>query len=114
MSTISSAHAFGDTHRSAMIRSSTIQLPLEYSQPRGRRTPKWRWALAAAPSIYPIAFVVGLYLTWIGARVELGHWPVPSLDDPKSIGGVVTPLYVGTSILMMEAVISLCVSLALL
>ena len=35
---------------------------------------------------YSFALVGALFATWIAARLTLGHWPRPSLDDPKEIG----------------------------
>lgn len=33
------------------------------------------------------------YLTWTWGRVSLGHWPRPSLDDPKDIDGLWAPYH---------------------
>jgi hypothetical protein len=31
--------------------------------------------------------VLSFYATWLAGRFHLGHWPRPSLDDPKDIEG---------------------------
>ena len=36
---------------------------------------------------FPFALVASLFCTWFAARISLGRWPQPSLDDPKQIGG---------------------------
>lgn len=33
------------------------------------------------------------YITWTWGRISLGHWPRPSLDDPKDIAGLWIPYY---------------------
>lgn len=35
---------------------------------------------------YPFLLVGAFFVTWIAARLSLGHWPRPYLDDPKTIG----------------------------
>ncbi|MGJ8656259.1 MAG: hypothetical protein ACSHX6_07400 [Akkermansiaceae bacterium] len=37
--------------------------------------------------IYPVLLITSFYATWFAARYHLGHWPIASLDDPKSIKG---------------------------
>ena len=44
-----------------------------------------------------LAFVA----TWLAGRVSLGHWPRPSLDDPKGIGGLVDIPYHLTAFLLI-------------
>ncbi|HXJ57504.1 MAG TPA: hypothetical protein VNU68_12665 [Verrucomicrobiae bacterium] len=36
---------------------------------------------------FPLLLVASFYATWIAGRIALGHWPRPSLDDPKGIAG---------------------------
>ncbi len=36
--------------------------------------------------MYPLVLVVSLYLCRGLARLRLGHWPRPMLDDPASLG----------------------------
>ena len=36
---------------------------------------------------YPFAVEASLFATWFAARLRLGHWPRPSIDDPGQIGG---------------------------
>lgn len=43
-------------------------------------------ALRAYALAYPLALPLAFLCTWVAARLTLGHWPRPSLDDPKSIG----------------------------
>lgn len=42
-------------------------------------------------SLIPLAWIGCLYLFAILCRLKLGHFPIPSLDDPKYIG--FSPLY---------------------
>ncbi len=37
--------------------------------------------------IYPFLLIGSFYCTWFAARYYLGHYPVASVDDPKSING---------------------------
>ena len=39
---------------------------------------------------YPVLLPAALYGTWVIARLSLGRWPRPSIDDPKSINMVVS------------------------
>lgn len=49
---------------------------------------------------YPFVLLASFYATWIAGRLTLGHWPRPSLDDPKSIGGLVGVPYGLTVVLL--------------
>lgn len=49
------------------------------------------------PVVLPLAFMV----TWLAGRISLGHWPRPSLDDPKFIGGWVDLPYAVTGCLVV-------------
>lgn len=49
--------------------------------------------LIASLLAYPFCLVLAPYLTWGAGRMALGHWPRPSLDDPKAIGSVVSVLH---------------------
>ncbi len=40
--------------------------------------------------VYPVLLPVALYGTWVIARLSLGRWPRPSIDDPKYINMVVS------------------------
>ena len=40
--------------------------------------------------LYPAWLVLSFYAVWLLAWHELGHRPRPMLDDPKSVGGVLT------------------------
>jgi len=57
---------------------------------RMKRTMK---AVAGYILLYPVLLPLTFYLAWAAGRFELGHWPVPSLDDPKYIGGLVDVTY---------------------
>ena len=35
---------------------------------------------------YPFLFIGVFFLTWVAARLSLGRWARPYLDDPKQIG----------------------------
>lgn len=75
---------------------------IEYGRPTARWLPWGLTArLASALALYPLAYLVSLYTTWLAARISLGHWPYSSLDDPKSIGPLVDAPYVVTAVLMM-------------
>jgi hypothetical protein len=39
---------------------------------------------------YPVLLPAALYATWVIARLSLGRWPRPSIDDPKYINMVVS------------------------
>lgn len=47
------------------------------------RTPGSRLCAAYGPTL-----VITHYLIWIWGRFALGHWPRPSVDDPKDIPGL--------------------------
>ena len=58
-------------------------------------------ALRAYALAYPVALPLALLCTWLAGRLALGHWPRPSLDDPKSIGFLVDVPYTVTGALLM-------------
>lgn len=49
-----------------------------------------RWLFLACVS-YPALLISSLYVTWFVARLSLGRWPRPYLDDPKYINGIGIP-----------------------
>jgi hypothetical protein len=49
---------------------------------------------------YPFLLVGAFFLTWVAARLSLGHWPRPYLDDPKGIGGWVGVPYAMTGVFL--------------
>lgn len=57
-------------------------------------------AIRAYVVAYPFVLLMSFYATWIAGRLTLGHWPRPSLDDPKSIGGLVGVPYGLTVVLL--------------
>ncbi|MEY2546579.1 MAG: hypothetical protein QOG48_1696 [Verrucomicrobiota bacterium] len=63
---------------------------------------------------YPFALVAALFATWFTARVSLGHWPRPSVDDPKQIGGWFDVPYTITGILLIPGLVAFIVAVAAL
>jgi hypothetical protein len=49
--------------------------------------------VGTALCLYPLILVGALYATWFTAWAILGHRPVPSLDDPRSISRAVDVPY---------------------
>jgi hypothetical protein len=47
---------------------------------------------------YGPALALMHYLTWTWGRIALGHWPRPSLDDPKDIPGLWMPYFLTTAL----------------
>ncbi len=79
-----------------------------YSIPnRYRRT---AWFLVF---LYPGWLALSFYAVWLLAWYELGHRPRPMLDDPKSVGGMLTILYYLPGIVLMVAPIFAPLGLAL-
>jgi hypothetical protein len=58
-------------------------------------------ALRAYVLSYPAVLVLAFLFTWLAGRVSLGHWPRPSLDDPKFIGPLVDVPYTITGVLLV-------------
>lgn len=50
--------------------------------------------------VYPLALPLAFFATWLAGRWSLGHWPQPSLDDPKTIGLWVDVPYAVTQLLL--------------
>ncbi|MEM7560454.1 MAG: hypothetical protein AAF394_15135 [Planctomycetota bacterium] len=50
---------------------------------------------------YPAWLVLSFYAVWLLAWYELGYRPRPMLDDPKSIGGMLTVLGYWPGIVLM-------------
>ena len=70
--------------------------------------------VAAALCLYPLILVASLYATWFMAWAELGHRPVPSLDDPKSISRVVDVPYFASGALLVGMFAALGLHVAVL
>ena len=49
--------------------------------------PRWLRRAADAILLYPVLVVLFLYGEWLLAWSVLGHPPLPSLNDPKSVPG---------------------------
>lgn len=58
-------------------------------------------ALRAYVLSYPGVLLLAFFATWLAGRISLGHWPRPSLDDPKSIGAWVDVPYTITGLLLV-------------
>lgn len=58
-----------------------------------------RWGVVAA--IWPLVAVGLVHLARVGARLTLGRWPRPSIDDPKTIGPAVDALHFGAALALM-------------
>jgi hypothetical protein len=73
------------------------------------RPPRKDWLVpsCALAWAYPFLLVKSLYATWFVAWAVLGHRPVPSIDDPKSIAPVVDVPYLLTEILFTGLPIAL-------
>jgi hypothetical protein len=69
--------------------------PMVSGDAKVRTSRRW-WPV---PYLYPLVLVGSFYGTWLIAWCELGHMPIPSVDDPNSIGGV-TSVFVGLPILV--------------
>lgn len=69
---------------------------------RGDRWAEWiGQRLAELCALYPVLWIgVAYHLAWM-AQLQLGRWPRPSLDDPKSIGGVVSGLHLALTLLLL-------------
>lgn len=57
------------------------------------RVPLW---LPIGALCYPLIPGLMLWATWVAAGLQLGHTPVPMVDDPKRLTGVASALYVFT------------------
>jgi hypothetical protein len=58
-------------------------------------------ALRAYVLSYPGVLLLAFFATWLAGRISLGHWPRPSLDDPKFIGAWVDVPYTITGLLLV-------------
>ena len=67
-----------------------------------------------ALTFYPIVVVLCLYATWTVGRITLGHWPIPSADDPKYIGSAVSAFHTLTGLLLLGIPIGFVATIALL
>jgi hypothetical protein len=60
--------------------------------------------LNRASMAYGPLLLLALYGTWWAGRLSLGHWPRPSLDDPKAIDGIKAPYFAtGMMLLLLPA-----------
>jgi hypothetical protein len=62
---------------------------------------------------YPPVLLASFYGTWLLARLYLGHWPVPNIDDPKFIEGFLWMwIYDLTLILLVSSSVVPCLCAA--
>lgn len=73
---------------------------------------RFRFAAWLCVFLYPAWIVLSFYAVWLLAWYELGHRPRPMLDDPKSIGGMLTVLYYLPGIFLMVGPIFALLGLA--
>ena len=71
-------------------------------------------AIRAYALAFPFLFIGVFLLTWIAARLSLGHWPRPYLDDPKHIGVWVDVPYAVTGALFNVGLPVFLVALAVI
>ena len=64
-------------------------------------TTRFHSALWLLAYLYPCWLVASFYLTWLIAWIQLGRFPRPSLDDPKSIGGLMDIAYPVPGLLLL-------------
>ncbi len=72
-------------------------------------TTRFKIALWLFAYLNQVWLVASFYVTWLIAWMQLGHFPRPNLDDPKSIGGLIDIAYPvsGLLILVMTAMVPL-------
>lgn len=65
--------------------------------------------LFSTVSIIPLVWICILYTMYLISAVVLGHFPVPSLNDPKSISLLVSTLHLtvsyGLNVLLLSAAV---------
>lgn len=76
---------------------------LQYGSVAADPITRWASLLLAALGAYPVGLLVALHGTRAVARLSLGHWPRPMLDDPKYINGAVSFGHAVSWIFMMGA-----------
>ena len=69
-----------------MTRASSLLAPLALGCRRSSYFRLMVRAIRAYAVGYPFLLIGSFLLTWVAARLSLGHWPRPYFDDPKSIG----------------------------
>ncbi len=67
-------------------------------RPQGWTWKQWVWLVAYC---YPLALPGSFYFLWLLAWWELKRRPIPMLDDPKSIGGLVSAFYLLPVLMLM-------------
>ena len=66
---------------------------------RSASTTRFKFALWLLGYLYPVWLAASFYVTSIIAWIQLGHFPRPNIDDPKSIGGMMDIAYPVSSLL---------------
>lgn len=86
-------------------RAAAEDAPVRPPAPRAPRQAWTGWGLALCilTFSYPGLLVASLYGTWLVAWSVLGHRPVPSIDDPKSISPLVSVPYVASFVVFLGA-----------
>ena len=89
-------------------------MPLTMPRERQSERPTGRQLRVAAnaTAAFPLVLLTALYGQWLLSWLLLGHRPVPSIDDPKYIGGASWMSYV-TGIALVGFVPVGCVALVL-
>lgn len=72
------------------------------------RWPSWLLSAATASALFPLVFAIAFYGEYLLAWLQLGHAPLPSLNDPKDIHPW---LHLGVSVLFLCLPGALLVSL---
>lgn len=70
--------------------ASLVDDPMPESEKSGNRVVAIAWGVAF---LYPLIAVGWVYFCWGLGWYLLGHWPRPSIDDPKDIGGAMDYVY---------------------
>jgi hypothetical protein len=92
---------------------ATLTPVLDYADDRPRSSRWLKWLMLLASS-YSLLLLFSLYMTAIVAAICLGHWPRPSLDDPKYISPVVEIPYALTACLLMGLPVGVVLNIVVL
>ncbi|QDV61460.1 hypothetical protein [Crateriforma conspicua] len=82
-----------DNPYQAPIDATTDLPPAAVASQPSFRLPRGSFVVWLMVYLYPLWLIGSFYMTWWIAWHLLGHRPRPSLDDPKSIGGILDFLY---------------------
>jgi hypothetical protein len=90
------------------------QPPEDFWDRLGGRLLKVGFALRLYVLAYPILLPLSVYITYLAGRITLGHWPLPSIDDPASIGHLVDITYLVAIILLMYGYMAFQIAILLI